>query len=64
MHSVLQYLLNAGCISGTVLSTEETRHFLDLMDLMCATRPEGSTGDSGSLRRNKWPAGLGFGTEG
>lgn len=33
MHSVIKYLLNAGHVSGTVPGTEETGHFLNIMEL-------------------------------
>lgn len=36
MHSVIKYLLTAGCISGTVTGTEGKRHLLHLMELTCA----------------------------
>lgn len=36
MHSVIKYLLTAGCISGTVTGTEEKRHLLHLLELVCA----------------------------
>lgn len=35
-HSVIKYLLNAGCVSGTVPGTEETGHLLNIMELMHA----------------------------
>lgn len=43
-YSVLQYLLNSGCISGTLLGTEKTRHLLNLRSLH-AGRLEGSLGE-------------------
>lgn len=41
MHSIIKYLLSAGCISGAVPGTEETRHLLNVVELMRTVEARG-----------------------